>query len=79
MQFRNTGLSEQAEKMIKFILSQRQHWRVLMEGTVFRIVTNQQVLAWPLIRDIEEKYELEIFDVTCTPMYGIVVSFNQKI
>jgi len=69
-------LTENSEKMIKYILANRQHWRVMFEGNVFRIVTNQQILSWSIIRDIEKKYHMEIFDVTCTPTYGIVVSFN---
>ena len=71
-------LSENSEKMVKYILANRQHWKVMFEGNVFRIVTRQQVLSWPIIRDIERKYNMEIFDVTCTPTYGIVVSFNVK-
>ena len=69
-------LSENSEKMVKYILANRQHWRVMFEGNVFRIVTNQQVLSWSIIRDIERKHNMEVFDVTCTPTYGIVVSFN---
>ena len=71
-------LSESSEKMVNYIISNRQHWRVMFEGTVFRIVTNQQVVSWSIIEDIEEKYNMDIFDVTCTPTYGIVVSFNAK-
>lgn len=70
-------LAETAQKMTKYILSNRQHWRVMFEGNVFRIVTNQQVLSWPIIEDIAEKYKMEVYDVTCTPTYGIVISFNQ--
>jgi len=69
-------LSESSQLMVKYILANRQHWRVMFEGNVFRIVTNQQVLSWSIIRDIERKYNMEIFDITCTPTYGIVVSFN---
>jgi len=69
-------LSESSQNMVKYILGQRQHWRVMFEGNVFRLVTGQQVVSWSLIREIEEKYNMEIFDVTCTPTYGIVVSFN---
>lgn len=72
-------LSTDSESMVKYILANRQHWKVMFEGNVFRIVTAQQVLSWSIIRDMEEKYNMEIFDVTCTPTYGIVVSFNMKL
>jgi len=69
-------LAENSQKMVNYIISNRQHWRVMFEGNVFRIVTNQQLLSWSIIRDIEEKYDMEVFDVTNTPTSGIVVSFN---
>ncbi len=69
-------LNPEIERLSKYVIANRMHWRFMMEGNIIRIVTNQQILAWEFVKELEKKFNLEVFEISNTPTYGMVISFN---
>lgn len=63
--------------LLKHMARLRPQWAVITEDDIVRFVTRQLVLSTKIFRDLEVEFNLEEFDTTFTPNYGIVVSMKR--
>jgi len=67
---------EKLQKLVTFVTANRPNWKWIVEGDTIRICTYQYVIAWDIIRKIEDMHDFMVSDVIDNPTFGQTICFK---
>ncbi|MDA0756425.1 MAG: hypothetical protein O3C04_03450 [Crenarchaeota archaeon] len=77
MDIENNNLINYAD-MFNFINEYKPDWEKLIDGDKIKIKTNEKIVKFEFLKQLEKKYNFKITEVSFSDYYGIVFSIERQ-
>ncbi len=66
------------DDMFNFINEYKPDWEKLIDGDKIKIKTNEHIVKFEFLKQLEKKYNFKITEVSFSDYYGIVFSIEKQ-